>query len=71
MAARRRGTFLIQCWFLDDGAQRLVLEHIQSGERTVCTTMAAAIEWLCDRSAVAADAADARDDDTPVGDADE
>jgi hypothetical protein len=31
---------------LDDDTQRLVLQHIQSGARTVCPTLAAATEWI-------------------------
>jgi hypothetical protein len=54
MAARRLSTFLLHYWSLDDGAARVVLEHIQSGERAVCPTLAAATEWVRARTVVAA-----------------
>lgn len=45
--ARVRGSFLVRCWQVSGGAQRIEVEHIQSGTRTVYPTVAAAIEWIC------------------------
>jgi hypothetical protein len=64
MAARRRNTFLIHSWWLGDASRRLVIEHVQSGERIAVASLAAALDWLtvrdtADDPAAATGAADA------------
>jgi hypothetical protein len=49
MAARRRNTFLIHSWWLGDASRRLVIEHVQSGERIAVASLAAALDWLVAR----------------------
>ena len=51
MTARRRNTFLIHSWWLDDTDRRLVIEHVQSGERIAVPSLAAALDWLTSRDA--------------------
>ena len=58
MAARRRNTFLIHSWWLGDTSRRLVIEHVQSGERIAVASLTAALDWLSAR--------DAADDSTPA-----
>lgn len=40
-------SFLVRCWELADGDQRVEIEHIQSGKRTVATSVASAVAWIC------------------------
>ena len=49
-------SFLIRYWRLADGARRVAIEHVQSGERVVVPTLGAALAWL-----------DAQADGTPGG----
>ena len=53
--ARSYCAFLLRCWRLDDGAQRIEVAHIQSGERTVLASLTAALAWIDARSGVSAD----------------
>jgi hypothetical protein len=39
-------SFLIRCWSSPDGAARLVVEHVQSGERVAVPDFTAAARWL-------------------------
>ncbi len=48
--ARRYGAFLVRCWHLDGGAERVEVAHIQSGERAVVTSLAAALAWIAARA---------------------
>ena len=57
----RYGGFLVRCWHRADGAWRVVVEHVQSGQRARCTSLAAASAWLQTQIA-AANAGAARDD---------
>ncbi|MDP9375030.1 MAG: hypothetical protein M3Q65_21795 [Chloroflexota bacterium] len=38
--------FLLRCWQLEGGAQRVEITHIQSGERARLASLAAALAWL-------------------------
>ena len=42
----RYTSFLIRHWHLADGARRVAIEHVQSGERVVVPTLGAALAWL-------------------------
>lgn len=55
--ARHYCAFLVRCWRLGDGAQRFEVQQIHSGERTLVTSMAAAGEWIRERSGDPAEAA--------------
>lgn len=48
--SRSYGSFLVRCWRIDDDDQRIEIEHIQSGERRLATTVAEAIDWICSYS---------------------
>ena len=48
--ARHYCAFLVRCWRLGDGAQRFEVQQIHSGERLVVTSVAAAAEWIRERS---------------------
>ena len=48
--ARHYCAFLVRCWRLGDGAQRYEVQHIDSGERTLVTSVAAAAAWIRQRS---------------------
>lgn len=43
---KRYSSFLIRCWRLDDGEQRIKIEHIQTGQVMQVMTLAAAVGWL-------------------------
>jgi hypothetical protein len=47
--AKWYGSFLVRCWHLADDAQRLEIEHIQSGARVRVATVAAAVAWMSAR----------------------
>lgn len=42
----RYSSSLIRCWHLASGTQRIVVEHIQSGEQTAVPTLDAAAAWI-------------------------
>ncbi len=48
--SRSYGSFLVRCWRLDGDEQRIEVEHIQTGERRLATTVAEAIDWICSHS---------------------
>jgi hypothetical protein len=50
---RLGGSFLLRCWRLGAGEERYEVEHIQSGERTVAASPAAAWAWIVARVAAA------------------
>jgi hypothetical protein len=39
-------SFLLRCWRLASGEQRIKVEHVQSGASTQVETLAAALAWL-------------------------
>ena len=43
--------FLLRCWRLGDGAQRIEVTQVQSGERTLVTSLTAALTWIGVRAA--------------------
>lgn len=43
---RLYASFLIRCWLLDGGEQRIKVEHIQSGDSIQVATPTAAINWI-------------------------
>ena len=43
---RSYDSFLLRCWGLGSGHPRIKLEHVQSGESTQVTTLAAAMAWI-------------------------
>ena len=43
--------FLLRCWRLGDGAQRIEVTQVQSGERTLVTSLVAALAWIGVRAA--------------------
>ena len=47
--AKRHQSFLVRCWQLDRGGQRIEIEHIQSGEKHLARSTAEANEWICAR----------------------
>ena len=44
--ARAHASFVLRYWRLDAAEQRITVEHIQSGEWTRVTSLAAALAWL-------------------------
>lgn len=46
---RRYGSFLVRYWHFGDDALRIEIEHIQSGERTLVASVAAAVAWISAR----------------------
>lgn len=46
MMARNHHSYLVRCRDLDTIGQRIEIEHIQSGSRTVVGSLEAAIVWL-------------------------
>lgn len=51
-----RSTFVLRCWHLPDGTERVAIEHIQSGESARVATLAAALDWLAGRTGTLSDA---------------
>src|SRR3954453_12135903 len=63
MTARRRGkdlegtmtrryeSYRVRCWRWTDGSQRMVIEHVQSGSRTVVASPSDAVAWISDQTA--------------------
>jgi len=43
-------SFVLRCWRLADGGQRIEVEHIQSGEKRLTHSPGEAVEWVCVRS---------------------
>lgn len=43
---KQRETFVVRCWLLTDGEQRLEIEHVTSGERHRCASLPAAEAWI-------------------------
>ncbi len=52
---RRHSSFLLRCWDIGSDSERIEIEHIQSGRKTLATSIAAAVEWLCAHSGEVAD----------------
>jgi hypothetical protein len=44
--ARQLHSYLVRCWDLGTHDERIEIEHIQSGNRTVVDSLDAAIAWL-------------------------
>ena len=42
----RYTSFLVRCWDLADGGQRIEIEHIQSGEQALLGSLPAALDWI-------------------------
>ncbi len=52
--AKLGGSFLLRYWHLGAGARRIEIEHIQSGERALVASAAAALAWIGARAGAAA-----------------
>ncbi len=52
--AKLGGSFLIRYWHLGAGARRIEIEHIQSGERALVASVAAALDWIGARAGATA-----------------
>jgi hypothetical protein len=60
--ARWYGSFMLRCWRLPGGGERVDIEHMQSGGRTRVTSLAAAVTWIeahCGQPTAESDPADA------------
>jgi hypothetical protein len=44
---RKHNSFLLRCWWRKGGLERVEIEHIQSGERELASSVAEAVEWIC------------------------
>ena len=69
--ARLYCAFLVRCWQVGDGVQRIEVEHIQSGEKTVVASMAAALNWISARPCRDARASTPPDREMPTGGAED
>ncbi len=43
----RHTSFLLRCWDLGGDSERIEIEHVQSGTKTLAKSGGAAIEWIC------------------------
>jgi hypothetical protein len=43
----QQSSFLLRCWSRNGTHERIQVEHIQSGEQFVTSSVAEAIEWIC------------------------
>jgi hypothetical protein len=57
---RRYESYLVRCWRWTDGSQRMVIEHVQSGSRTVVASPSDAVAWISDQATTVADGCAAR-----------
>ncbi len=46
------GSFLIRRWRFAGGAERIEIEHIQTGERALLDSLPAALDWIAAREGV-------------------
>jgi hypothetical protein len=44
---RRYDSFVVRCWHLDGGRERIEVEHLQSGGHTRLDHLAALTAWIC------------------------
>jgi hypothetical protein len=42
----RISSFLVRCWQLSSGSQRIEIEHIQTGEKARFRTLPEGMEWI-------------------------
>lgn len=45
--ARRHSSFLLRCWDLGGDDERIEIEHVQTGTKTLARSVGAAVEWIC------------------------
>jgi len=60
---RRHASFLVRCWDLGSDGERIEVEHIQSGTKTLARSVQDAVAWICsytDQDAHLKASADAR-----------
>ena len=43
----RHSSFLLRCWDLGSESERIEIEHIQSGAKSLAKSVGAAVEWIC------------------------
>jgi hypothetical protein len=43
---KRHSSFLIRCWEIRDGIQRIEIQHVQSGEKELVRSLAEAMRWI-------------------------
>ena len=46
MMTRNHHSYLVRCWELGTRRERIEIEHVQSGSRTVVRSLDAAVAWL-------------------------
>lgn len=46
MMARHHHSYLVRCWGLGTWRERIEIEHVQSGSRTVVRSLEDAVAWL-------------------------
>lgn len=63
---RRHSSFLLRCWDLGGDGERIEIEHVQTGTKTLVHSVGAALEWICVRSSNAGQ--DVLDAPAPAGD---
>jgi hypothetical protein len=55
-------TFVVRHWQLGDGADRYMVQHVQSGARSIVGSLAEVYAWMCVATRVAAEEARAPPD---------
>jgi len=50
---RRYGSFVVRCWWLENGEQRIDVEHMQSGCRVRVNALDVALGWMLARHGAA------------------
>jgi hypothetical protein len=43
--AKRHSSYLLRCWELRDGLQRVEVEHIQSGDKALFKSVEEIVQW--------------------------
>ena len=50
---RRHNSFLLRCWDIgSEGKERIEIEHIQSGTKTLAKSVMDAVTWICSQNDV-------------------
>lgn len=47
--SREYHAYLLRCWWLPDGTQRVEIEHIATGDRTQVGSLTAAVAWITEQ----------------------
>ncbi len=47
---RKHSSFLLRCWWRNNGLERIEIEHVQSGKRRLVSSVNDAMSWISSQS---------------------